>query len=465
MPPSRSKPTPQPVTGLADAAGSGRTAALLGGLFALAGMGSAAAAVALVPLADSFDVSVAAASWTISLYVLTLGVATAVYGRVADLVGPRLPMLVGLGLMTFGALLAALAPTFGVHLVARLFQGAGAAAVPTLGATIITTRYVGEVRSAALLRLAGVTAAGSCLGPLLGGIAVDTVGWRAAIALPVLGLLLVPMLWSSLDVGGSGARLDILGAVVTAVAAAGLVLLVQSPSTGLTVALVGLGLLILGVPAAALRVRHRPHGFLPLSVVRNPLVVRSAIAAAAIPAAWFALLVAVPGVLIGHGWDSWEVGLALVPCALVGLLTPRLARPVLSRIGAGASLVVSATVAALALVVAAVGAATGFAVVLVLAVVCVTLAFGLGQPSLSAAVGNAVEEEVRGVALGVATLMFLVGGSIGSAMIGGVGHVLGVANGLLVLTALPLLGVLLLLPTLRADPVHPADRPDRPTLG
>ena len=47
------------------------------------------------------------------------------------------------------------------------------------------------------------------------------------------------------------------------------------------------------------------------------------------------------------------------------------------------------------------------------AVVLVTLAFGLGQPALMAAVGDAVPADVRGVALGIATLVFLVGGGVG----------------------------------------------------
>ena len=62
-----------------------------------------------------------------------LAVATAVYGRISDLVGLRLPLLVGVILMAVGALAGALAPNFGVLLGARILQGAGAAAVPTIG--------------------------------------------------------------------------------------------------------------------------------------------------------------------------------------------------------------------------------------------------------------------------------------------------------------------------------------------
>ena len=192
-----------------------------------------------------------------------LAVTTAVYGRVSDLVGIRLPLIFGVGLMTAGALVAAFAPNFGTLLVARMFQGAGAAAIPTLGVALLSSRYDGEVRGLALGRLAGMAAAVSCLGPFIGGAVENAFGWRAVMALPILGALVLPFLWHALAGGGSGARLDLVGAVLVAGTAGGLVLLVQSPTTGLAVAVVGLLLVLLGAPAVALRVRHRPCGFLP----------------------------------------------------------------------------------------------------------------------------------------------------------------------------------------------------------
>ena len=87
--------------------------------------------------------------------------------------------------------------------------------------------------------------------------------------------------------------------------------------------------MVFGAPAVALQVRRRPHGFLPVTVIRNPLVVRSAVAAAAVPASWFAMLIAMPAVLLSHGWEAWQVGLAMVPSALVALAVPRVAGPLL----------------------------------------------------------------------------------------------------------------------------------------
>ena len=92
------------------------------------------------------------------------------------------------------------------------------------------------------------------------------------------------------------------------------------------------------------------------------------------------------------------------------------------------------------------------------AVVLVTVAFGLGQPALMAAVGGAVPVEVRGVALGIATLVFLVGGGVGSAVVGGAGDVLGLDRSLLILAALPLLGALGLVRGIRDDRRDPRAR-------
>lgn len=431
---------------------SRRVSLLLGLLFGLAGMGSSSAAIALPLMGADLGVGVGVATWSISLYALMLAVTTAVYGRVSDLVGVRLPLLFGIGLMTAGALVAALAPSYGVLLVARLAQGAGAAAVPTLGVAMLSQRYAGAVRGVALGRLAGMAAAVSCLGPFVGGVVEHALGWRAVMALPILGLLVLPFLWRAMTGEGTGAGLDVLGAVLVAGTAGGLVLLVQSPSTGVTVALVGAVLLVAGAPAVALQVRRRPDGFLPLSVVRNATVVRSAAAAAAVPAAWFALLVGVPAVLVAEGWEAWQVGVLLLPSAAVALGVPRVVGPLLTRIGAPRSLAVSGVIASVALLLAAAGTALVAPVLLAATVVLVTVAFGLGQPALSASVGDAVEPQVRGVALGVATLLFLVGGSVGSAVVGGLGDVVGVPASLAVLAVLPLLGLAALVPLLRRTP-------------
>ena len=72
---------------------------------------------------------------------------------------------------------------------------------------------------------------------------VSLLGWRAVVALPVVSLLVMAALWPVTPSSGTGGRLDVKGAVLVGAAASGLVLLVQSPSSGVLAASVG-GLLL-----------------------------------------------------------------------------------------------------------------------------------------------------------------------------------------------------------------------------
>lgn len=433
-----------------DPKAAGRVATVVGLLFGLAGTGTSAVSVALPELAAGLGVSAAGAAWVISGYAVALAVLTAVHGRIADIVGVRGPLVIGVALMAAGALVAATAPTFAVLLAGRVLQGVGAAAVPVLGMALISARWDGATRAGALGRVIGFAALLGSLGPVLGGALDAAGGWRWTLVLPVAGLLALPMLWRAAPAGGRRERFDVPGAVCVAAAATGLVLLLQSPATGAVVAVVGAALLVTGVPAALARIRARPDGFLPRAIVTDGVVLRSAFAAAAIPAGWFALLVAVPLVLAARGWSPLGVGLVLVPSALLSLLMPRVTGWVLPRWGADRTLAVACPVTVVALLVAALGVATGAPPLLVVAVASLTVAFGIGQPAMILAVSGAVETAQRGVALGVATLVFLAGAGVGAAVVGGLGEVLGISGALSVLVALPVAGTLVMLRQLRA---------------
>ncbi|WP_433272168.1 MFS transporter [Pseudonocardia xinjiangensis] len=422
-----------------------RFAALLGLLFGLAGTSTSAVTVALPELAGDLEVSAATAAWMVSGYTVTLAVATPIHGRLADVVGIRLPLCLGIAAMALGALAAALAPSFPALLVARVLQGAGAAAIPVLATALISARWSGSEQGAALGRVAGVAATIGALGPLLGG-GLDTLGgWRWAVAIPVLALLAIPPLWRIAPAGGSGDAIDRTGAVLVAVAAAGLVLLIQSPSSGTGTAVLGAALLVVGAPLVTLWVRAHPHGFLPREIITNPTVLRSAFAAAAVPASWFALLLGVPLAAASWGWTPLATGALLVPAAVVGFASPALARVLLARLGSRRSIALACPTAIVALLTAAAGGATESPVLLATAVVLVSAAFGVGQPAMIASVGAAVPGAQRGVALGIATLVFLTGASVGAALVGGLADVIGIPGAFCLLIALPVAGLVALL--------------------
>ena len=414
-----------------------RVALTLGVLFGLTATGSSAVAVVLPAIQEDLGLSHPAVAWVLSIYVLSLAVTTAVYGRVADAVGIRRPLVAGVLVMAVGAGLAALAPSQPVLLAGRALQGAGAGAVPVLATALISARFAGPARSAALGRVAGASATVSALGPLLGGVVAEVGGWPAVVALPLVGLLLLPTVARSAPARGVGGRLDVPGAALVAVTAIGLVLLLQSVSAGPAAAGIGAALVLAGVPLTARHVRRRPHGFLPREVATCGPVLRAALAGASMPAAWFALLIAIPVALDDLGWSALHVGLALVPSAAVGLLGGRLSGPVLDRLGARATLATAALVAAGSLLAGAAAIRGGWPVGMAATMVTITVAFTVGQPAMIWAVGVAVPAAVRGIALGIASLIFLVGGSLGSAAVGGLADGIGTPAALVAVAALP----------------------------
>ena len=134
--------------------------------------------VALHSIQRDFHSSTVEVQWTISAYLLALAALVAGSGPLADLYGRRRLFLAGLALFGLGSAGAAAAPSELVLIVARLVQGAGAALTQPLVLAHATAIVPDERRGWAI----GVVASAgtSCLvfGPLIGGVLVDSIGWR-----------------------------------------------------------------------------------------------------------------------------------------------------------------------------------------------------------------------------------------------------------------------------------------------
>ena len=306
---------------------SRRVSILLGALFGLAGMGSSSAAVTLPLLGPDLGVTPGLAAWTISLYVLMLAVTTALYGRSPtwSASGAAAGRLV---LMTVGALVEADGPDDRAPCsAARARAGCRSGRRADAGVADAVASVQGDGPRPRVGRLAGTAAAISCLGPLAGG--AGGVGARVAggdgAAHPRHPGRPVPVAradrrWQRCRArhrrGGPG-RLT----------AAGMVLLVQSPSAGIAVAAIGAGLLVLGVPAVSASVRRRPEGFLPVEVVRNAGRRAQRDRRRCRPASWFALLIALPAVLWPTAGRHGRSGSRWCPSAVVALGVPRVTGP------------------------------------------------------------------------------------------------------------------------------------------
>ena len=148
----------------------------------LGSLGTSIANVALPSLAEAFSVPMAQVQWVVLAYVLALCAATVPAGRLGDLYGHDVMLVIGLVLFTAGAALAAVAPDLGILIPARGIQGIGAAFLTTLTVAKVREASSPDRMGRTMGLLATMSAVGTALGPSLGGLLISAWGWRADFA-------------------------------------------------------------------------------------------------------------------------------------------------------------------------------------------------------------------------------------------------------------------------------------------
>jgi len=145
----------------------------------LSALGTSIANVGLPALALAFGASFGQVQWVVLAYLLAITSLIVSAGRLGDLAGRRRLLLAGLALFTLACALCGAAPTLAWLIAARALQGVGAAVMMAL-----TMAFVGEAvpkaRTGSAMGLLGtMSAVGTALGPSLGGVLIEAMGWRA----------------------------------------------------------------------------------------------------------------------------------------------------------------------------------------------------------------------------------------------------------------------------------------------
>ncbi|MFG3103447.1 DHA2 family efflux MFS transporter permease subunit [Streptomyces sp. NPDC048182] len=149
--------------------------------------------LAIPDLHDDFPGSdLADLSWVITVYATVFAALLAPAGRLADVIGRRSLFTAGIGVFTALSLACALAPNIPLLLAARALQGAGAALMIPASLAIVLTDTPLERRRAAIGQWSAASAFAAAVGPALGGVMVDALGWRSLFLINVpFGLLLL----------------------------------------------------------------------------------------------------------------------------------------------------------------------------------------------------------------------------------------------------------------------------------
>ncbi|WP_170293665.1 MULTISPECIES: MFS transporter [Nocardiopsis] len=403
-------------------------AVVLGSAVFLALFDSTAVATALPAIGRELEISSANLTWVVNAYSLGLGCFVLVGGRIADLIGRRLTLVIGLSLLAAASALAGTAPVFGVLLAARVLQGVAAALALPAALALTGQLFVQEpMRSRAFAVNAVAGSAAGLLGVIAGGTVTTVVGWRwifLCAAVPAVLAVLAAIALLPRDAQKPRRRtLDLLGVALAAAGLAGVLYGLTSagqeqplhawlPAAALGGALLGL---------FVLRQVKATDPLLNLSLLRSPRTLGGSLGIAAHSAAYTA--VSVIGSLqmqLAAGATPAQAGLLLSPVLVIVIIASALIGPVLRRFGtrliAGASLVLSG--AALAVPAAVSSSAPLWAYGLALTV-WAALGGGINHVALTReTIGNAPSGQ-RGAISGIFETATHIGGALALAIYAG----------------------------------------------
>ncbi len=151
--------------------------------------------LALPKIINDFGISVAAAGWIATAYILANAVFVPIWGKLGDTIGRKKVYILGFAIFILGSVLAGLSWNLSSMIVFRVIQAiAGSADYPTAMAILAVTFKEGKERAQALGIWSSSFAAAAVFGPLLGGPLIDNFGWRSVflVNLPI-GILGIVM--------------------------------------------------------------------------------------------------------------------------------------------------------------------------------------------------------------------------------------------------------------------------------
>jgi EmrB/QacA subfamily drug resistance transporter len=308
--------------------------------------------VALPDIARDLRTSFSDLQWVIDAYALSLAALLLTAGSLADLFGRRLLFALGLGVFTAASLLCALASSPLLLELARALQGVGAAAMFATSLALLAATFHGRERGTAFGAWGATTGAAVAVGPLVGGLLTESVGWESIFLINVpigLGAIAVALTRVPKSRDPGAARIDWPGLVTFS---AGLFLLVFALVRGnpegwdnplIVSFLIGAGVLLCAFVVVE---RRSARPMFDLTLLRKRAFAGASIAAFAMSASLFSMFLYLTLYIQNAlGYSPLEAGLRFLPTTLLsfavapvaGRLSARL--PVRALIGAGLVLV------------------------------------------------------------------------------------------------------------------------------
>jgi len=394
----------------------------------IVGLDSTIVNVALPSIQLELHAPVSGLQWTIDAYTLVLASFLMLSGSTADRLGRKRTFQVGLAAFTLGSLLCSLAPGLGWLVAFRMVQAIGGSMLNPVAMSIITNTFIDPPERARAIGIwGGVVGLSMALGPVVGGLLVETVGWRGifwvnipiGIAAIVLTALFVPE-----SRAPHPRKVDPVGQVLVIVFLASLIYaIIEGPGAGWGSARI-LGCFILSAAALAALIAvepRRPEPLIDLRFFRSaPFSGATIIAVCAFAGLGGFLLLNTLYLQEVRGYSALHAGLCTVPMAAMTVIFAPLSGRIVGARGPRLPLVaagIAITASGVMLTRLTSGTPLGW---LIFTYVIFGIGFGLVNAPITNTAVSGMPRTQAGVAAAVASTSRQVGATLGVAVIGSV---------------------------------------------
>jgi EmrB/QacA subfamily drug resistance transporter len=393
----------------------------------IVGMDTTIVNVALPSIRGDLHASVSGLQWTIDAYTVVLASLLILSGSTADRLGRRRTFQAGLVLFTLGSLLCSVAPGLGWLVAFRMLQAVGGSMLNPVAMSIITNVFTDpRERARAIGVFAGTVGISLGVGPVIGGVLIDSIGWRSifwinvpiGIAAFVLAALFIPESRAE-----RARRVDPLGQILVIVMLLSLTYaIIDAPRAGDSPEIWALAALsVLALAALVLYESRRRDPLIELAFFRSiPFSGATLTAVCAFGAFSGFLFLNTLYLQDVRGFSALQTGLFLLPAAaMVAIFAPISGRMVAGRGPRTPLLIAGGAMCIAALPLTRLSDHLGYGWLL-----ACFLVFGLGFGMVNAPITNAavsgMPRSQAGVAAAIASTSRQVGASLGVAVVGAI---------------------------------------------
>ena len=388
---------------------------------------TSAVTILLPAISKDVDAPVAQLQWAVTGYSLVGAAVIVTSGALGDVLGRRKVFLAGLALFVASCVLIALSTSAAGVIGGRMIQGAAGATILACGMSLLSVASSGKAQMKAITLWGAASAAGAALGPLVGGVLVESTGWQglfwidAAIAAACIPLTLATVKESrdpkrprSIDFAGTALVALMLAPVVLALS--------KGPDWGWA-SLATIGCIAISVAATFLFVfveRRAEAPLVDLALLRNRILVGATLAilivAGTINAVMYVLSLYFQNPA-GLGMNALEAGLATLPAAAGMILITPAITPLASRIGGGKAVALGFAVAAVGFAALAFVEASWTYLAFVAPLVALAVGLGVANGPASSGSTASVSPDQVGQASGISNMARYVGAAVAVAAV------------------------------------------------